>query len=93
MKQIAINIPDYLYERICKVINTDAENYYMSQLDRADMYEAIRNGIVLDNLSNGELITSIIDPDSEDCVGIECQDGVVTFQVTQDVWDRKQRNK
>lgn len=47
MKEIVIKIPDYLHERICKVKDFVNESYYMSQLDRADMYKAIKNGTEL----------------------------------------------
>ena len=54
MKEIVIKIPDYLYERICKVVDADIESYYMCQLDRAYMYKAICNGKELPK-GHGEL--------------------------------------
>lgn len=49
--------------------------------------EAIK--LIKPSVTNLELITRIINPDSDDCVGIECEDGIITFKVTEDAWNRR----
>lgn len=73
---------------VCELCSLCSPNMGCTKLkNESCLKEAIK--LIKPSVTNGELITRIINPDSEDCVGIEGKDGIVTFQVTQDAWDRK----
>lgn len=73
---------------VCELCSLCSPNMGCTKLkNESCLKEAIK--LIKPSVTNGELITRIINPDSEDCAGIEGKDGIVTFQVTQDAWDRK----
>lgn len=43
--------------------------------------------LISDNATNGETITRIINPDTDDCKSIMCNNGVVTIKVDADWWN------
>lgn len=62
----------------------DAIVVFAKEIDKAETVDMIP---VNKNETVGEILTKIVNPDEDGCVGIEAKNGVITFQIKESLWN------